>query len=63
VAQQPIVDEGPLIIEVSQLLLDTPKSIGFLWKSNKPQIHDPHKRQTTMSLEEFKPAILASDRP
>jgi len=62
-AQQPPLDQGSLIIEVSRLLLDAPQLAGFLWKSNKPQTHDPHKRQITMAPAEFKPVILASDRP
>jgi len=51
------------VIEASRLPLDAPQSVGFLWKRNKPQTHDPHKRQITMTPADFKPAILASDRP
>ena len=62
-AQEPLLDQGSLIIEASRLLLDAPQAVGFLWKSNKPQTHDPHKRQITIAPAELKPAILASDRP
>jgi len=59
-AQQALLDQDSLIIEASRLLLEAPQSVGFLWKSNKPQTHDPHNRQITMAPAEFKPAI---DRP
>ena len=36
VAQQPIVNQGLLIIETSRLHTDTPQSVGLLWTSDQP---------------------------
>jgi len=35
-AQQPLVGQGLLIIEVSRSHSDTPHSVGLLWTSDQP---------------------------
>jgi hypothetical protein len=35
-AQQPIVDQGLLIIEASRSHSDTPHSVGVIWTSDQP---------------------------
>jgi hypothetical protein len=35
-AQQPLVDQGLLIVEASRSRSDTPQSVGLLWTSNQP---------------------------
>ena len=35
-AQQPLVDQGLLIVEASRSCSDTPQSVGLLWTSNQP---------------------------
>jgi len=68
-AQQPLVGQGLLIIEDSQLhSLDTPHSVRLLWTSDWPEdlyltIRNTHKRQTFMPPVRFEPAIPASERP
>ena len=56
--------------EASRSHSDTPRSVGLLWTSDKPDVeilylttHDTHKRQTSMPLAGFEPAIPASEWP
>jgi hypothetical protein len=35
-AQQPLLGQGPLIIEASRSHSDTPHSVGLLWTSDQP---------------------------
>jgi hypothetical protein len=69
-AQQPLVGQGVLIIEVSRSHLDTPHSVGLLCTSDQPlrgdlylTTHDTHKRETSMPLAGIEPAIPVSERP
>jgi hypothetical protein len=57
-AQQPLVGRGPLI-EVSRSHSDTPKSVGLLWTSDKPD-SETSTRQHPVG---FEPTILANERP
>ena len=54
-SQQPLEDQGLLIIEASQPHSDSPHLLGLLWVSDQPDgldhyptTHNTHKRQTSM---------------
>jgi hypothetical protein len=65
--QQPLVGQGPLIIEASRSHSDTPHSVGMLWKGNHPDAetstwqHTTLTRDTSMAMEGLEPAFPASD--
>jgi hypothetical protein len=57
--QQPLVGQGPLIIEASRSYSNTPRSVGLLWTSDRPVTeiptiqHTTNNRQTSIFLEGF----------
>ena len=67
--QQPLMGQGPLIIETSRWHSDTPHSVRLLWTSDKPDTeiylsaHGTHKRLAAMPPAEFEPTIPARERP
>jgi hypothetical protein len=66
--QQPLVGQGFLIIEASRSHSDTPLSLGFLWRSDQPDVETFTWQETTLTSEtsvppaEFEPAIPTSER-
>jgi hypothetical protein len=69
-AQQPLVDQGLLMVEASRSHADTPHSVGLLWTSDQPDeetstytTHNTHNRQTSMYPAGFEPTIPVSERP
>jgi len=50
-AQQPIVGQGPLIIEASRSHSDTTYSLGLLWKSDWPVAKKSFWQVTTLARE------------
>ena len=66
--QQPLVGQGPFMIEDSRSHSDTPNSVRILWKSDQPDaelypiIYNIYKRQTFMLPVGFEPTIPASKR-
>jgi hypothetical protein len=66
-AQQPLLDKTLLIIQALRSHSDTPNSVGLLWTSDQPDAdictwqHTTYKRQTSMPLASFEPAIPASE--
>jgi len=58
---------GDLIVVDSRSHSGTPLSVGLLWMSERPvaetSTHNTHKRQTSMPLAVFEPAILGSEQP
>ena len=69
-AQQPLVDQGLLIIEASQShSIDTPHSVELLWTSNQPNEEISTWQQTIPARDRhpsppagFEPAIATSER-
>ena len=67
-AQEALVGHDLLIIEATLLHSDTPHSVELLWTSDQPEadlyltIHSKHKRQTSLPLAGFEPAIPACER-
>jgi hypothetical protein len=59
---------GLLIAEVSKSHSDTPHTVGLLWKSDQPVVdtylttYNTQKRQASMPLAGFEPAIPAIER-
>jgi len=69
-AQQPLLDQDPLIIGTSQSHSHTPHLMGPLWMSDQPNkqtsnctSHNIHKRQTFMPPVRFEPATPANNQP
>jgi hypothetical protein len=68
-AQQPLMDQGLLIIEASRKHSDTPHSVGLHWTSDQPDAetstwqHTTLTRETSMTPAGYEPAISASERP
>jgi hypothetical protein len=69
-AQQPIVDQGLLVIEGSRSHSDPPRLVGFLCTSDQPERRDFYVYNTQNSQETdirtlagLEPAIPASERP
>ena len=57
-----------VVADVSRSYSDTPQSVGFVWKRNKPvagtficTTHNTHNKQTSMPLAGFEPAIPSSE--
>jgi len=48
-AQQPLMSQGPFIIEVSRSHSDTPHSEALLWKSDRPDAETSTGRHTTLT--------------
>jgi hypothetical protein len=48
-AQQPLVDQGLLMIEDSWLHSDTPLSVGLLWTSDQPEAETSTSQHTTLT--------------
>ena len=46
---QPLVGQGPLIVEASQSHSDTPHSVGLLWTSVRPEAEAATWQHTTLS--------------
>jgi hypothetical protein len=68
VAQQPLVGQGPLIIELSQSYSDTPHSIEQFWTSDQPDAeittaNTTLTRQRSMLPAGFEPLIPVNERP
>jgi hypothetical protein len=68
--QQPLVGQGPLIIEASQSHSDTPSSVGFLWTSDQLDAENSIWQHTALSRERrpcprarFVTAMPAWERP
>ena len=66
VVQQPLTGQDLPITEALRSHSDTPHSIGLLWTSDQPDTeitHNTRKRQASMSLAGFEPAVPASEWP
>jgi hypothetical protein len=67
--QQPLLDQGLLIVDASQSHSNTPHSVGLPWTSDQPDSEAPtwqhatHKKQISMLPAGFEHAIPASERP
>jgi len=67
-AQQPLVGQGLLIVEVSRSHSDTPHSVGLLWTSDRPYAKTYAWNRTTITRDRqqcppaagFEPAIPAT---
>jgi hypothetical protein len=68
-AQQPLVGQGLLIIQISRSHSDTPQSEGLLWMRDQPDadLHlttrNTRNSQISMSPAGFEPRILGCRRP
>jgi hypothetical protein len=67
-AQQPLVGHDLLITEASQLHSDTPRTVGFLWRSDQPNAEASDNKQHSQETDirapvGFESAIPPSDRP
>jgi hypothetical protein len=50
-AQQPLVGQGPINIEVSRSHWDTQHSVGLLWTSNQPDLENSDNTQLSEQTE------------
>ena len=52
-AQQPLADQGLLIVEASRPHSDTPHSVGLLWKSDQPDAETSTWQNTTLTRKDI----------
>jgi len=65
-AQQPLVAQGPLIVEVPQSHSNKPHSVGLLWTSDQPDAETSTWQHTTLTHSSpagFEPTIPAREQP
>jgi len=62
-AQEPLVDQGLLIVEALRLHSDTPHSVRLLWTSDQLDTENPTLQNTSLTLDIHVPYKIRTHNP